>query len=684
MDDSRRVDAAPERGPGPDLEDQVLGPRRRGTLATVLDLVTARNLFLVVGLGMLVYLVYYFRTGAGGPVQLATRLLPIAVILWALRSYLDGGPYQRLGQAANRLIASGYIVAALVVFGYFYREFENIFLLRMGHYSTTDLLVGGLILLIIMEISRKLHPVLFVVNVVLIVYTLFGEHTPIDFFWHPGMSMERVVTSSTVEFATGVFGRYTQMALTLIAAFLLLAAVARGFTAQTAVIRAMQRLAGRSQRSIPLTAVLSSASIGMVSGSGAANTAVTGSFTIPLMKRHGLSGTHAGAVETAASMGGLILPPLMAVAGFLMAEFMGVPYWEVAMRGFAIGFIYFSALMLAVYLMSVRSLPPGAAERPKLQVFEYFKTGLFFGSIAALIIMLGIIGIGTLRSALYAAAMLLAALIALYLVFKFVVRSEAYQRERMWANLRTGIETFADLTWYLVLLMATLGIMIGLFTITGFLLRMGSLLLNLAHWSIIVTILVAWLFGWLAGTGLPPTATYVVVAVIIVPPLIQWGVNPWVAHFFAFLLAVWGELSPPTSLTAAVASRIAEASFLGTMFQALKLCLPIVLMTFAIFIRSDAVVEQGWGQIPDTLLLAVGAMAFTYAAVGRFFVDRRADAAGRVGLALVGAVALFHPTFTLAAAAAAVCVVALVLGLRRMRGVTGLQTPLAAREPEPV
>src|SRR5690606_2125905 len=116
----------------------------------------------------------------------------------------------------------------------------------------------------------------------------------------PGTSVKRLITSSTVELQTGVYGRYTQMALTLIAAFLLLAAVARGFTAQAAVLRWAQRLFSRSRRSIPFTAVISSASIGLVSGSGAANSAVVGSFTIPLMKRHGLPGTKAGAVETAA------------------------------------------------------------------------------------------------------------------------------------------------------------------------------------------------------------------------------------------------------------------------------------------------------------------------------------------------------------------------------------------------
>ncbi len=629
---------------------------------------TARNLFFVFALGMFAHLLYYFFTGAGGPILLATRLLPVAVVLWALRAYDEGGPYARLGTTANRIVTGAYILAAAVVFAYFSFEYENIFIMRAGSYSAADLMVGGLIFVIIMEISRKLHPVLFGVNLFLIVYTLFGQHTPIDFFWHPGASVERLITSSTVELATGVYGRYTQMALTLIAAFLLLAAVAKGFTAQAAVIRSIQRFSGRSRRSIPFTAVLSSLSIGMVSGSGSANTAVTGSFTIPLMKRHGLSGVHAGAVETAASMGGLILPPLMAVAGFLMAEFMGVPYWDVAMRGFAIGFVYFAALMLAVYLMSVRTLAGDRVERPKLEIFEYFKTGFFFGAIVALVVMLGVIGMGAMRSALYASTLLLIALLLMYAFYKVFARgNESYSSQRVLTNLRSTVETHADLTWYLVLLMATLGIMIGLFTVTGFLLRMGSLLVQLADWNIFATILIAWIFGWLAGTGLPPTATYVVVAVIIVPPLIQWGVNPWVGHFFAFLLAVWGELSPPTSLTAAVASRIADASFMRTMWVALKICAPIVLMSFAIFVRSDAVIEQGWAQIPDTLLLAVGSMAITFAAIGRFFPTRGADALSRLVLGGIGLTALLHPALTVAAVAAGVALVALIAGVYRLR-----------------
>ncbi len=172
------------------------------------------------------------------------------------------------------------------------------------------------------------------------------------------------------------------------------------------------------------------------------------------------------------------------------------------------------------------------------------------------------------------------------------------------------------MTSYLTLLLATLGIMIGLFTVTGFINRMGATLLDLGAWNIMAMIGMAYLFGWLVGAGLPPTATYIIGAVVIVGPLQQLGVNPWVAHFFVFLISVWGELSPPTSLTAAVSARIADASFMRTMWEALKICLPITLMTFGIFTRSDMVVTTGWPQIMATALVLISVCGISLAMFG--------------------------------------------------------------------
>jgi TRAP-type uncharacterized transport system fused permease subunit len=274
-------------------------------------------------------------------------------------------------------------------------------------------------------------------------------------------------------------------------------------------------------------------------------------------------------------------------------------------------------------------------------------------------------------------------LLVAFLYFKYVLKDPLVANESLLGNVRLTIETHADMTSYLTLLLATLGIMIGLFTITGFINRMGAMLLDLGAWNIIAMIGMAYIFGWLVGAGLPPTATYIIGAVVIVGPLRELGVNPWVAHFFVFLLSVWGELSPPTSLTAAVSARIAEASFMRTMWEALKICLPITLMTFAIFTRSDMVVNPGWKQVADTLLVVISTCGMAFAMFGRAVHNAVGDIALRLLLAAVALLTMFHPDEMLAWGTAVVVVLALVVGIWRHRQIAPPKGLAPAAEAEP-
>ena len=234
------------------------------------------------------------------------------------------------------------------------------------------------------------------------------------------------------------------------------------------------------------------------------------------------------------------------------------------------------------------------------------------------------------------------------------------------------------MTSYLTLLLATLGIMIGLFTVTGFINRMGAMLIDLGAWNIVAMIFMAWIFGWLAGAGLPPTATYIIGAVVIVPPMKELGIDPWVAHFFVFLMSVWGELSPPTSLTAAVSARIANASFLRTMYEALKICAPITLMTFAIFTRSNMVVNPGWLQIADTMLVLISTLGITFAMFGRSPRKSGSRYSGcAASLAAISFVAMFHPDMKVSAAVAVVVLAGLALGIWRHRQIAPPKTAVA-------
>ncbi len=645
---------------------------------------TLNNLILVFALIQFIWLAWYFYTGRGGPQELVAHVLPIALTLQILFMYREGYLYKWLPPRLNDLLIVLYLAICAYAFWHFWREFEEIAIYRQGSYTQQDFIVGLLMFLLVMELSRLAHPVLFWINVVLVFYTLWGYLSPLDFFWHPGTSFYRIVTSSTVELSTGIYGIYGQLALTLIAAFLLLAAAARGFGAQSAMINVMRRLAGRSRQMVPQTAVMGSLSVGMISGSGSANAVVVGSITIPLMKRYGLPGAVAGAVETAASMGGLIMPPMMGVGAFLMSEFLGVPYWDVVIRGFSLAFVYYVSLAFAVYLICARLLPHDAVAAPRVPRYDQIKTSIFFLAVAFLIVLMGVWGIGELLAAIYTAGFMFVLLAAAYLYFKHVLKDPLVKDETLTGNIVLSLETHADMTSYLTLLLATLGIMIGLFTVTGFINRMGAMLLDLGAWNIMAMVFMAYIFGWLVGAGLPPTATYIIGAVVIVQPLVALGVNPWVAHFFVFLLSVWGELSPPTSLTAAVSARIADASFIVTMWEALKICLPITLMTFAIFTRSEMIVTPGWTQITNTLAVTVGTCGLAYAMFGRIHVKAAIDIAIRLAIAALAAFVLFYPNDAAALGVAVPVLVALVFGLRRHSIIAPRRAPAVASRDEAV
>ena len=637
-----------------------------------------KNLAFALSLVMFVWVIWYCYTGSGGAQELVSRLLPIALMLQVLFMSQKEFLYKRLPAAANYALVALYLGICVYAFVYFLFEYEEIAIYRQGSYTTQDFVVGLLMFLLVMEMSRLAHATLFWVNFVLILYTMYGYLSPLEFFWHPGTSFYRVVTSSTVEMSNGIYGIYGQIALTLVAAFLLLAAVANGFGAQSAMIHVMQRLAGKSRQMVPQAAVLGSLSIGMVSGSGSANAVVVGSITIPLMKRYGVPGFFAAATETAASMGGLIMPPMMGVGAFLMSEFLGVPYWDVVTRGFSLAFIYYVSLSFAVYLICVRLLPREPIVAPTVSAYEQIKTAIFFLAVVFLMAMMGGIGMGELLAALYTASFLFVLLLLNFVYFKYVLKDPAVAQETFLGNVRLSIETHADMTSYLTLLLATLGIMIGLFTVTGFINRMGGMLLELGSWNIMAMIGMSFIFGWLVGMGLPPTATYIIGAVVIVGPLTKLGINPWVAHFFVFLLSVWGELSPPTSLTAAISARIAEANFMHTMWEALRICLPITLMTFAIFTRSDIVINPGWPQIVATVLVAIGTCGTAFAMFGRLAQNTAGDILLRTLLAAIAFVAMFHPDGNAAMAAAAFVLPATLYGVWRHRRIAaiGLQPQL--------
>jgi TRAP-type uncharacterized transport system fused permease subunit len=210
------------------------------------------------------------------------------------------------------------------------------------------------------------------------------------------------------------------------------------------------------------------------------------------------------------------------------------------------------------------------------------------------------------------------------------------------------VDYFAEMTADLTLLLATLSIMTGAMVITGVPTKIGSLLIAAAGVNLASMALVAFFFGALLGTGLPPAPTYIITALVIVPPMIKTGVDPWVVHFFAFFIAVWGEVTPPTSVSAAVTSKIAETSFMQTLLHAILICVGLFVLMAGVFTRPELVLEPGLAQIGAMLMIGTATVGITFALQARFSESRPLDLLLRIVLAAIALVVLLHPDRQLA------------------------------------
>ncbi len=591
-------------------------------------------------------LLFYYGSGTGGPMLLAVAMLPLALALLNLDAARQGLLYPALTHPWQLALALLGTTLALGAALYLLRAFDAIRIERAGFWSGADLLAGGVVVALVLEYCWRRYRALFVINLLLLLYAVYGAWLP-GALQHPGISWTRALSAASLEMSTGVFDRLAQLGLTLIGAFILVLSTLRAFGCIDAILKASGRLATRSPQWLPQAAVAGSFAVASVSGSGAANAATTGSATIPALIRAGFPRVQAAAVETAASLGGQLMPPLMGIAAFMMAELMGVSYFDVVARGFVPALLFFLGVSAGVYLLARRHRAGlQAPARQALDRFDLLRLLAWLLSIAALVWLMGVQREPAMRAAGQVFLGLLPVLLALQL----------WQARGNWhrtlAPLPELLRHFAITTSELTVLLASLGILTALFTITGVPTQVGVLVMEMAQVHLVLMVLVAFAFGYLVGMGLPAAPTYIILAVVIAPFMIRAGIEPWVVHFFAFFVAVFGELSPPTSVTAAVTARIAEAPFTRTMVAAMGLCLPLLVLTAAVFTRPALVLEPGLPQLGAAVLTGIGILGLTLALQGQLHRARMTDRGLRLLLAALSLGAILHPADTLAGACA--------------------------------
>jgi TRAP transporter 4TM/12TM fusion protein len=619
-------------------------------------------------LAFLAYMLYYYWTGLGGPTLLAMTAIPIVYALFTLQSLRRNEFYPRLPPAARYVVAAAYCLFSLYCAYYMNTNYVALGTVRAGFYDTKDIVMGAGMALLVIEYARQRHPPLFILTLILVLYAVYGYLVP-GMFYHSGLSWQRVITASSVEMDTGIFSDLPQIALTLIGSFLLVLSLMRGFGCVDSLLAATKRIAIRSPHAIPQSAVIGSMCIGTVSGSGAANSMTVGSATIPAMIGAGLPPATAAAIENASSMGGQIMPPVMGIAAFLMAQFLGVDYFEVVARGWAPAFIYYATVAVSVYLLAVRYRTHMVIDRSAkpLGWRDKANLGAFVLTVGGLVVLMAAIFLAPMFAALYMFCATGAVLLVVHIVP--LVRPGRWSLREFIAPLHRFLDCYIDMITDIALLLATLAIMTGALVITGVPVKLGSLLVEAAGINLAAMVGMGFIFGVILGCGLPPAPTYILVAIVIAPPFIQAGVNPWVVHFFAFFLGVFGELTPPTSITAAITSKIANASFYSTLARSMQICVALFTLMVGIFIHPDIVVKPGLDQVGSSLLIGIATIGISFSLQASFADRRHVDRAVRIALAAVALAVLLSSKIAIATACTVPVLVAIVywLVVRRRR-----------------
>ncbi len=490
------------------------------------------------------------------------------------------------------------VASAMYIVVYF-----NVLTTRSGLPNSWDLLFGFLFIVSLLEATRRIsNPVLPGLAVLALLYCYFGRYMP-DMIAHRGFSIERIINHMYLG-TEGIFGTPLQVSSTFVFMFILFGSVLERTGLGRFIIDLSLALAGWSTGGPAKVAVVSSGLMGMVSGSSVANVCTTGMFTIPLMKSVGYESHFAGAVEAVASTGGQIMPPVMGAAAFIMAQMLGVPYMHVVVAAIVPAVLYYFAVMVQVHFEASRLGLKGIPFSQLPPLWALIKSRGFL-----LIPLIAIV------------YFLLADYTPLKSAFNGILISFALS----WFNKETRLtpsriigafESGARAAIGVACACATVGMIVGMGTLTGLALRIANAIVTMSGGHKILTLFYTMIASLLLSMGLPTTANFIVTSTMAAPALLLLGVPPMAAYMFVFYFGIAADLTPPVALAAYAGAGIAGSDPMKTGVTAFKLALAGFIVPYVyvynpilLFINVDNTLHLA--QAVSTALMGVFLLAMS-------------------------------------------------------------------------
>ncbi len=470
-----------------------------------------------------------------------------------------------------------------------------------GYPEKQDLVIGVLLIALVIEATRAAWGwTLPLVAALFVGYFMYGHLIPGQLH-HREFAFDYIVSYLSIGLS-GIFGSFLSISANQVFLFVV-------FGALLGVIRVNDfffeagKIAGKVFQGGPgQTAVVSSAMVGMVSGAAVANVAITGAFTIPFMKKVGYKPEFAGAIEATASTGGQLMPPVMGAAAFLMASFLGVSYAEVMLAGVIPAVLYFWGVMLGVQFLAVRNniRPPIESIDFKLLVR---RLPLFAIPLGVLIVML-LLQYSPAIAAFWA--------IVLSVGLAYLGRETRPAFKELMKCLAGGALIGAQIGVSL----AIVGLIAQTLITTGLGTKIAGLVDILSAGNLVIALLVTMVVSIVLGCGVPTSAAYTLVAIVVVPIIVKMGVEPISAHFFAFYFAVISALTPPVALAALAGAGIAGANYFKTSLSAAKLAISGFIIPFLIVFNPALVFKPtSWQWALGTYIAVPLAMTTLTAAI---------------------------------------------------------------------
>lgn len=559
----------------------------------------------IVGVAMSSFQLYTGIFGSLEAFYQRTIHLAFALVL-AFLLYRNNGKREQGVQPLDAI----YLILAIIASGYLIINHDYLVSERLYYVTPLTMVqyVLGLVGIgVILEATRRVvGPQLPIVALAFIIYTFIGPWLP-GFLKHSGFPLGLLLD---VEYLTtaGIFSSPIAISSTYLFLFVLLGAVLAETGFGEFLINFATAIAGRSRGGPAKIAVVSSGLVGSISGSAVANVVTTGTFTIPLMKRVGYQPHFAGAVEAAASSGGQIMPPVMGVAAFLMAQFTGIPYIQIIRYGLLPGILYFAAVYFMVDLEAARLGLRGLSKEELPNLWKTLKDAW----LAAPMVLLVLVLIRGYSPNLAATVGILSALAVAVLNKK-----NRLTLPKLVAALRSGAEQALPV----VLSCATAGIIVGVVGLTGLGANFTRVLVDLSGGNLLLGLIYTMVAGIILGMGLPTGAMYVIQVALIIPSLIQMGLPVYVAHMFVVYFAAVSMITPPVCLASYAAAGIAGADAMKVGWTGMRIGAAAYIVPF-MFAFSPALLLVGTPV--EVIEAAITAVVGTYAlaiALEGFFIS---------------------------------------------------------------